>query len=104
MVYALGAANFLFNKNQTPSMSAAEVCAGFGVSKSTGSAKGKVVRDALGMGQMDPQWYRPSKMEDNPLAWMIMVNGFAVDVRQMPRDIQEVAYEKGLIPYLPGEK
>ena len=30
--------------------------------------------------------------------------GFAVDVRQMPRDIQEVAYEKGLIPYLPGER
>ena len=81
-----------------------ELCAGFGVSQSTGSAKAKVVRDALGMGQMDPQWYRPSKMEDNPLAWMIMVNGFAVDVRQMPRDIQEVAYEKGLIPYLPDTR
>ena len=82
-------------------MRAAELCAGFGVSQSTGSAKAKAVRDALGMGQMDPQWYRPSKMEDNPLAWMIMVNGFAVDVRQMPRDIQAVAYEKGLIPYIP---
>jgi hypothetical protein len=104
IVYALGAANFLFDKSQTPSMSAAELCAGFGVSKSTGSAKAKAVRDALGMGQMDPQWYRPSKMEDNPLAWMIMVNGFVVDVRQMPRDIQEVAYAKGLIPYLPGER
>jgi hypothetical protein len=56
------------------------------------------------MGQMDPQWYRPSKMEDSPLAWMIMVNGFAVDVRQMPREVQEIAYEKGLIPYLPGER
>ena len=104
IVYALGAANFLFDKSQKPSMRAAELCTGFGVSQSTGSAKAKVVRDALGMGQMDPQWCRPSKMEDNPLAWMIMVNGFAVDVRQMPRDIQEVAYEKGLIPYLPGEK
>src|SRR5712691_843935 len=102
IVYALGSVNFLFDKSQTPSMSAAELCAGFGISKSTGSAKAKAVRDALGMGQMDPQWYRPSKMEDNPLAWMIMVNGFAVDVRQMPRDIQEVDYEKGLIPYLPG--
>ncbi len=85
-------------------MSAAELCAGFGISKSTGSAKAKAVRDALGMEQMDPQWYRPSKMEDNPLAWMIMVNGLVVDVRQMPRDLQEIAYEKGLIPYLPGAR
>ena len=85
-------------------MRAADLCAGFGVSQSTGSAKAKAVRDALDMGQMDPPWYRPSKMEDNPLAWMIMVNGFAVDVRQMPREVQEIAYEKGLIPYLPGER
>jgi hypothetical protein len=83
-------------------MRAADLCAGFGVSQSTGSAK--AVRDALDMGQMDPQWYRPSKMENNPLAWMIMVNGFAVDVRQMPREVQELAYEKGLIPYLPGTR
>ena len=104
IVYALGAANFLFDKSQTPTMRAAELCAGFGVSQSTGSTKAKAVRDALGMGQMDPQWYRPSKMEDNPLAWMIMVHGFAVDVRQMPRDIQEVADERGLIPYIPDAR
>ena len=104
IVYALGTVNFLFDRSQTPSMSAAELCAGFGVSKSTGSAKAKVVRDALDMSQMDPQWYRPSKMEENPMAWMIMVNGFVVDVRSMPRDIQEAAYEKGLIPYLPGDR
>ena len=104
IIYALGAANFLFDKSQQPTMRAAELCAGFGVSQSTGSAKAKVVRDALGMGQMDPQWYRPSKMEDNPLAWMIMVDGFAVDVRRMSRAVQEIAYEKGLIPYIPGEK
>ena len=85
-------------------MRAADLCAGFGVSQSTGSAKAKVVRDALDMSQMDPQWYRPSKMEDNPLAWMIMVNGFAVDARQMPREVQEIAYEKGLIPSITGEQ
>jgi len=104
IVYALGSANFLFDKNQKPSMRAAELCAGFGVSQGNGSAKAKVVRDALGMGQMDPQWYRPSKMEENPLAWMIMVDGFVMDVRQMSRAVQEIAYEKGLIPYIPGEK
>src|SRR6266853_1260230 len=100
IVYALGAVNFLFDKSQTPSMTAADLCAAFGVSKSTGAAKAKTVRAALGMHQMDPRWFRPSNMEDNSLAWMIMVNGFIVDVRSMPRDIQEAAYEKGLIPYL----
>ena len=104
IVYALGSVNFLFDKSQTPSMSAAELCAAFGVSPSTGSAKAKAVREALDMRQMEPQWYRPSKMEDNPMAWMIMVNGYVVDVRSMPRDIQEAAYEKGLIPYLPGSR
>jgi hypothetical protein len=103
IVYALGSANFLFDKSQKPTMRAADLCAGFGVSQSAGSAKAKAVRDALGMGQMDPQWYRPSKMEDNPLAWMIMVDGFVVDVRHMSRAVQEIAYEKGLIPYIPGE-
>ena len=101
IVYAIGFVNFLFDKTQTPTMSAAELCAAFGVSKSTGAAKAKAVRDALDMGQMDPRWYRPSKMEENSLAWMIMVNGLIVDARRMPRDIQEVAYAKGLIPYLP---
>jgi hypothetical protein len=104
IVYALGSVNFLFDKSQTPSMRAAELCVAFGVSPSTGSAKAKAVREALDMRQMEPQWYCPSKMEDNPMAWMIMVNGFVVDVRSMPRDVQEAAYAKGLIPYLPGSK
>lgn len=104
IVYALGFVNFLFDRSQHPSMSAAELCAGFGVSKSTGAAKAKVVREALAMGQMDPRWYRPSKMEANPLAWLIMVDGLVVDARHMPREIQEAAYAKGLIPYIPGQR
>lgn len=32
---------------------------------------------------------------------MIMVNGFFVDARSAPRNVQEVAYAKGLIPYIP---
>jgi hypothetical protein len=29
------------------------------------------------------------------------VNGFIIDVRHAPREIQEEAFRKGLIPYLP---
>ena len=35
------------------------------------------------------------------MAWMIMVNGLIVDARYLPREIQEVACRKGLIPYVP---
>lgn len=102
IVYALGFVNFLFDKSQEPHMSAAELCAAFGVAKGTGAAKSKAVRDALGMTQLDPNWYLPSKMDDNVLAWMISVNGLIVDARSLPLEIQEIAYEKGLIPYVPG--
>ena len=80
-------------------MSAADLCEGLGTSKSTGSAKSKVVCDTLNMMQLDPNWCLPSQLDENPLAWWIMVNGFIVDARTMSREIQEVAYQKRLIPY-----
>ena len=38
------------------------------------------------------------------MAWNVMLNGFIVDARRLPRHLQEEAYRKGLIPYLPLEK
>ena len=38
------------------------------------------------------------------MAWMISVNGFIVDARRLKREVQEEAFRKGLIPYVPGEK
>lgn len=85
-------------------MNATDLCEGFGVNKKTGASKSKIISDALNMFQMDPNWCLPSMMHDNPVAWNIMVNGFIVDVRSMPRNIQEEAYRKGLIPYIPADK
>jgi len=45
----------------------------------------------------------PSKIEKNSLVWIIQVNGLFVDARDMPIVIQRIAYEKGLIPYVPDE-
>jgi len=103
ITYAMGFVNFLFDRSQEPSMNATDLCAAFGVSKGTGSAKSKEVRDLLGTYQLDPNWCLPSKMDKNFKAWMIMVNGFIIDARYAPRDIQEAAYAKGLIPYIPEE-
>jgi len=103
IVYALGYVNFLFDKSQQPYMNATDLCKAFGLSASTGATKSKAVRDALNMVQMDPNWCLPSKLEDNFLAWHIMVNGFIVDARSMPLEVQEEACRKGLIPYVPGK-
>ncbi len=104
IVYALGTVNFLFDKTQTPHLRADELCSLFGVTQSSAANKAKQIRDMFDMGQADPRWYRPSQMDDNPMAWMVMVNGFVVDVRTLPRELQEEAYRKGLIPYLPGQR
>ena len=53
---------------------------------------------------MDPHWTLPSQMDDNPMAWTVSVNGFLMDARRLPRPLQEEAYRKGLISYLPDEK
>ncbi|MCA6598089.1 MAG: hypothetical protein IM539_17775 [Pseudanabaena sp. M046S1SP1A06QC] len=104
IVHALGMANFLFDPSQTPHMKATEIYQGFGVSQSTGQAKSKQIRDLMKIHQMDPTWCLPSRVDDNILSWMISVNGFLIDARQAPRAIQEEAFRKGMIPYLPEAK
>ena len=103
-VHALGMANFLFDATQTPHCKAADIWAHFGLATSTGQTHSKKVREALDMGQMDPQWTLPSRMDANPLVWMLEVNGYMVDVRHMPLEVQDIAFAKGLIPYVPGRK
>jgi hypothetical protein len=104
IIYALGTVNFLFDKSQNPHMRADELCAVFGVSQSSGANKAKLIRDMLDMYQLDPNWCLPSRVDDNPLIWILQVNGMMVDVRHMPREVQVIAYEKGLIPYIPADR
>lgn len=104
ITHAIGMVNFLYDSSQTPHISVKELYQWFGISASTGQAKSKVVRDTLGMNQLNTEWFLPSRVDDHPLTWMVMVNGFIVDVRSMPREVQEIAYAQGMIPYIPGEK
>jgi hypothetical protein len=45
-----------------------------------------------------------SLVAKNPLVWMAQVNGLMVDLRNMPREVQEIAFVKGLIPYIPADR
>jgi hypothetical protein len=101
ITHAIGTTNFLFDKTQTPHIEVSVLYKAFGIAASTGQGKSKLIRDSLNMGQMDPEWCLPSRVADNPMVWMISYKGFILDAREAPRQIQEAAYAKGLIPYIP---
>ena len=100
VLYALGQVNFLSDKSTTPYMAMTELCAHFGIAPSTGGNKAKLVRKTLGIRQFDHKWTLPSRLADSSLPWLIAVDGLVVDARRLPVAIQEVAVQKGLIPYL----
>ncbi|WP_218068245.1 DUF6398 domain-containing protein [Candidatus Thiosymbion oneisti] len=104
VTHAIGMVNFLFDKSQNPYISASDLYKAFGVGQSTGQGKSRLVRDLLDMYQMDPNWSLQSNIDKNPLIWVLTVNGVMVDVRDMPLEVQEIAYKKGLIPYIPKEE
>ena len=85
-------------------MTTANLCAAFDVGESTVHAKARVIEKMIGVRPFDPQWMPPSLVEKNPLVWMAEVNGLLVDLRDMPREIQEIAFEDGLIPYIPADR
>jgi hypothetical protein len=93
--------NFLYDSSQTPHVPSGQIAEAFGIGSSTMQTKSKQIRDLLGMYQFDPDWTIPSMVDQNPLIWMLQVNGMIVDIRHMPRGAQEEAFRKGLIPYIP---
>jgi hypothetical protein len=104
IVRTIGWVNFLGDPSQTPHMKMTDIDEGFGVSPASGAAKSKTIRDLLRLRPFDPEWTLPSRMEDNPLIWMLNVNGLLMDIRHAPREAQEVAFRKGLIPYIPADR
>jgi hypothetical protein len=104
IVRTIGWVNFLGDPSQTPHMKMTGIGEGFGVSQASGSAKSKAIRDLLKLRPFDPQWTLPSRMDDNPLVWMLNINGLLMDIRHAPREAQEIAFQEGLIPYIPADR
>ena len=63
-----------------------------------------LIADALHAHWMDATWTLASPIDQNPLVWRVTVNGIVVDLREMPREVQVIAYEKGIIPYVPADR
>ena len=104
IVRTIGWVNFLDDRSSKPHMKLTSVDEAFGVAQSTGQGKSKIIRTMVKIRPFDHEWTLPSRMDDHPAIWMLELNGFIMDVRDAPREVQEVAFEKGLIPYIPVEK
>ena len=101
-VHAVGRVNFLDDSSQTPHCKPKVIYEFFGIGESTGQNKSREIRDALKMGPMSPEWTLPSRLHENPLVWMLQVNGLMVDIRRMSIELQQMAFDKALIPYIPA--
>jgi hypothetical protein len=84
-------------------LKAEDMARAVGVSPATLMNKAKVIRDGLGLRRMDPRWSTRDMLGHNPLVWMLEIDGLPYDIRRAPRHIQEEAYRRGLIPFVPGE-
>jgi hypothetical protein len=104
ILYELGRVNFLSDPSTQPHMTLAELCAAFGIGQSTASAKARTIAHQLGVHRLNPSWLLPDLVETNPLVWLAEVNGVPVDLRTMPREVQAIAFEKGMIPYIPADR
>ena len=104
IIHVLGRLNFLSDKASQPYMTLAEVSAAFGVGESTASAKARAISAVLPTNRMDPTWMLKSFVDQDPFVWMANLNGVLVDIRKMPREVQVIAYERGMIPYIPADQ
>ena len=100
VLHTVGTVNFLFDKTQRPHMTPDQLAKVTGVSASSLGHKSRFIRDALGIVAMDPRYCRRELLADNPLAWMIEINGLLMDARTLPPEVQAEARRRGLIPDL----
>jgi hypothetical protein len=103
IVRTIGWVNFLGDSSQKPHLKLTAIDKAFGVGESTGQGKSKEIRRLLKIHPFDYQWMLAQRIDDNPLVWMLEVNGFLQDIRHLPREAQEIAFEQGLIPYIPAD-
>ena len=103
IAYTLGRVNFLTDPAQSLHMRNEDIARAFGVSAATMQSKSRNIREGLEIMLLDPRFTLPSRLDQNPLAWLIEVNGLLMDAHSAPRDAQVAACQAGLIPYVPAD-
>jgi hypothetical protein len=99
-IYAVGQVNFLFDRTQTPHMTAKQLAEVLGVVQTTMANKAGLINRTLDIGIFEPDLSRVAMIEQHPMAWLVEVGGFILDARTLPRELQDEARRRGLIPDL----
>lgn len=101
---AVGYVNFLGDPDQPHHMTTDDIAKHVGVSPATLHNKSKAIRDALDIDRWDARFATRKMIDRNPMTWMLeLKNGMIVDVRDAPREVQEEAFRRGMIPYVPAD-
>lgn len=103
-IYAVGQINFLFDCTQTPHMTAKQLAEALGVVQTTMANKAGIINRLLDVGIFELDLTRVAMIEQHPMAWLIEVDGFILDARTLPVELQDEARRRGLIPDLEGRR
>ena len=104
IIYAICQNNWIFDHSRPIHYSADELVAPIGISKNTASSKANEIRKTLKISHFNAEWMLASDIDENPIVWMILVDGVPVDARTLPLEMQRYCADRGLIPYVPGER
>jgi hypothetical protein len=62
-----------------------------------GWRRAATINRLLNIGIYEPELTRVAMLEQHPIAWIVEVNGFLVDARQLPDELLAEARLRGLI-------
>jgi hypothetical protein len=99
-IYAVGQVNFLFDRSQTPHLTAEQLADALGVVKTTMANKAGMINRMLDVGIFEPDLTRVAMIEQHPMAWLVEVDGVILDARTLLAELQDEARRRGLIPDL----
>ena len=88
VLYAVGRANFLFDRSQPIHLNADELAILTGVPKTTVANKARRICDLVGLGPLNFEFSRRDLLSRNPFAWLVEVGGIPVDVQWLAREFQ----------------
>ncbi|MGB0091935.1 MAG: DUF6398 domain-containing protein [Solirubrobacteraceae bacterium] len=94
----------LFDRSRDPHLTADELAEHVGVAKSTMANKAALIAKTLDLGMFEPDLTRVAMLERHPMAWIVQVDGFLVDARTLPEELQDEARWRGLIPDLQSRR
>ena len=104
IVYTIGWVNFLSDPGLDPTLTSKQVASAFGISVGTMQGRSLEIREGLDIGHLDPAWTLPSMLIHNPYIWFLEnEQGVVVDIRHLPREEQQAAFDQGAIPFIPAD-